>query len=182
VQKGDSIILTKSAGIEGTAILSHEFEAMLDERGVDRSIIDSGKEYYNYLSILPEAEIAADFTSVHAMHDVTEGGLATALTELSVAVGHVFSIDRKRIRIREETSAICDALGLDPIGLIGSGSLLICCGRVDSEELLDTLRDNNIEAAIIGSVEGKGSGIRAYSGGEEAHWPVFSRDELARMF
>ena len=61
------------------------------------------------------------------MHDVTEGGLATALEELSIAAEHRIRINIDAIPVFAETRKICRLFNIQPLGLIGSGSLLICC-------------------------------------------------------
>ncbi|HJX04548.1 MAG TPA: AIR synthase related protein, partial [Thermoplasmata archaeon] len=73
----DAVVLTKGAGIEGTAAIAREKRKELlrvfDEEFVDRAakyLFDPG------LSVVPEASIALKH-HVTAMHDPTEGGVAT---------------------------------------------------------------------------------------------------------
>jgi hydrogenase maturation factor len=82
------------------------------------------------------------------MHDVTEGGVLGAVWELAYANGCGAEVFSERISIHAETRALCAEAGLDPLRLIGSGSLLIACK--DGESLVHALKANGIEAAIIG--------------------------------
>ena len=130
---------------------------------------------------MPEARLAAGFAGVRAMHDVTEGGLATALVELSVACGREIAVDRSAVPVFAETARLCALLGADPLGLIGSGSLLICCDPDESGALLEALRAAGIEATEIGALGRPGAGVTARADGRPAAWPAFAVDEAARL-
>jgi hydrogenase maturation factor len=116
------------------------------------------------------------------MHDVTEGGLATALEELSISGRHKIRIDMDNIPIYPETEKICQMLGIKPLGLIGSGSLLICCREKISKKLMAGIIKAGIDVTCIGEVMEKGAGIEAVSRGKPAEWPKFEVDEIARLF
>ena len=74
------------------------------------------------------------------MHDVTEGGLATALRELAAATGRGVLVHRERVPVSPETERVCALLGADPLGLIASGSLLICCDPAEAAALAEEAR------------------------------------------
>jgi len=116
------------------------------------------------------------------MHDVTEGGLATALEELSIAGGHRIRIAMEQIPIYRETAKICGLLKLDPLGLIGSGSLLVCCRRYSSDILQQKLTAERIPVAVIGEVREAGVGVEAVRNREPSPWPTFEADEITRLF
>src|SRR3989441_10409612 len=88
-QVGDAIVMTKGVPLEGAAIIAREREAELLARGVRAATIQRAKGFLKSpgLSVVPEAEIACELATVHAMHDPTEGGIATALWELADAAG-----------------------------------------------------------------------------------------------
>ena len=100
-QVGDAIVLTKGVPLEGAALLAREKEAEALARGVRPAMIRRAKAFLRTpgISILPEAEIACELASVHAMHDPTEGGIATALHELAAAAGVGLRIDHDRITV-----------------------------------------------------------------------------------
>lgn len=134
---GDDIIVTKGVGIEGTYILANDYSELLREKGVSEEAIRNAVEYKQKLSVIEEGLLAADF-GVHAMHDITEGGLYGALDEISKAAGVGFELYYDKLPVSRETREIAEALKLDPAGLISSGSMLITCK--DGEKLLSLLR------------------------------------------
>jgi len=182
VKIGDKVLLTKAVAVEGTAIIASEFEDRLQDLGMAEGQIEAGKAFLEAISIIPEAKIAAGTDGVSAMHDVTEGGLATALVELSIAGGHKIKIDLGRIPYFPQTREIGRLLNIDPLGLIGSGSLLICCRENAWENLITRIRDAGIKVTCIGEVLDRGRGIEAFQDEVPAVWPAFEVDELARLF
>ncbi len=148
-QSGDSIILTRGAGIEGTSILANDFHDLLKNR-IDKNILENAKRYMRRLSIVKEALIARKYAT--AMHDPTEGGVLGGIHELCDASEKGFFVDSSKIIINEETKMICETLEVDPFALIGSGALLITYPEKYSSILLKELRENNIESSIIGEI------------------------------
>ena len=182
MQAGDHILLTKAVAVEGTAIIAHEFEERLQTLGVSTPVIQQCQAFAEQISVLPEAAAARRFPGVTAMHDVTEGGLATALAELGVAGGQRLRVEMDRIPVYPQTARICRLLGIDPLGLIGSGSLLLTCRPADSEALEAGILANGVPVARIGEVLEAGEGIEALRCGRQIDWPVFAVDELTRLF
>jgi len=149
---GDMIILTKGAGIEGTFILATDFEEKLFSE-IDESIIRKAKEFRDKISILPEVRILTsnlDLKYIHAMHDVTEGGLLGGVYELAYASNVGFEIFEENILIPKETKEICRVFDLDPLKLISSGSLLIAIDKTVAEDAVSILVKKGIPASIIG--------------------------------
>jgi hydrogenase maturation factor len=146
---GDKIILTKSAGIEGTTILASEKEKQL-RKVMSTRMLSSAKEFYTQISVVKDAITAFKTGGVHAMHDPTEGGIAGALHEMADASGLGFKIRGDKIRIQPETSRICEFFGIDPLQLIASGSLLISADPKFTEKIANALTKNEIVAETIG--------------------------------
>ncbi len=182
MKTGDHVLLTKGVAVEGTALLAREFPGLLKEKGMADEQISACGALIECVSILPEAGLACECAGVTAMHDVTEGGLATALSELSDAGKHQMVVHKDRIPVRRETAWVCRALGLDPLGLIGSGSLLICCRPEHSKALEKELMARGIDVACIGEVGGAGKGIIAFDNGVAAAWPRFETDEITKLY
>jgi hydrogenase expression/formation protein HypE len=185
MRPSDRILLTKGVAVEGTCILAREFTQQLLTLGMSAEEIDHCRNYLTDpgISIVKEARIACEVGGITAMHDVTEGGIATALEELSAAGGHRLRIYPDRIPILAATQKACVLMGVDPLGLIGSGSLLISCRDDHSRELAGQLVEQGIPTACIGEVLEPGIGIDAMgSGGGQAPWPHFEVDEVARLF
>ena len=182
IKNGDRVLLTKGVAVEGMAIIAREFTQKLEDMGVSRTDIRKCRRFLDHISILPEARIARDIEGVSAMHDVTEGGVATALDELSIAGGHRIKITLEKIPIYPETAKICGLLKLDPLGLIGSGSLIICCRRYARDILVKEIRKAGIPIADIGEVREIGKGVEAFRNRRPAAWPAFPADEITRLF
>ena len=180
--KGDRVLLTKGVAVEGTAIIAREFGVRLEQLGLSADEIECCRQFLNNISIMTEAKIAAANAGTSAMHDITEGGLATALGELTIAGGRIIRVDTDKIPVYPETRKVCDRLDIDPLGLIGSGSLLICCRSKDSQKLIEDIRAAGIEVTPIGEVMGKGQGIRAYKRKKQMSWPAFEVDEITKLF
>ncbi|MCY4527584.1 MAG: AIR synthase family protein [Chloroflexi bacterium] len=181
---GDSIVLTKSIAVEGTSILAREASGVLLEGEVTQDTIDraEGFLFSPGISVVPEAAIACDTVDVHAMHDPTEGGLSGGLVEMATAANVGLMIDLEAVPVLPECRAICSALGLDPLGLIASGSLLAALPSADVSKLVDALAREGISAHKIGMVTEPAEGLRVRYGDEIRDLPTFPRDELARWF
>jgi HAD superfamily hydrolase (TIGR01509 family) len=182
LRQGDNVLMTKSIAVEGTAIIAREFGKDLSGKGFKDSEITACKKFIEHISIVEEAGIACKTGGVSAMHDVTEGGLSTAVTELSIAGRHRIRIDMENIPVFEQTRRLCRAFGISPLGLIGSGSLLICCRPQMKETLLEAIQNAGISVTCIGEVMEKGRGVVAWEGSSPVEWPHFEVDELARLF
>lgn len=178
---GDALVLVGGIAIEGASVLAGEAKSDLLARGVDEAVIERARGYLDDpgICVLRYARIAMDVGGVTAMHDPTEGGLATALRELAVASGKGIRIDRASIPVLPECEAICRALGIDPLGLIASGSLLIAVDPGSVEAMTQAFEQAGVRARLIGSVISKDEGIRFDDG---APLPSFERDEIARYF
>jgi HAD superfamily hydrolase (TIGR01509 family) len=182
IAPGDRILMTKAVAVEGTAIIAAEFSDLLLEKGMRRVEIDGCHQFQSMLSILPEARLAWKNDGVTALHDVTEGGIATALAELSQAGDHGMRIRCEAIPIYAQTRRMTDLLGIDPLGLIGSGSLLICCRPASAPQLMAEMGQNGISVTDIGVVTDQKSGITAHESGEGLSFPVFAVDEITRLY
>ena len=146
---GDKLILTKSAGIEGTAILAADKEEQL-KKTLKPIMLRNAKKLYDNISVVKDAVAAFKTGAVHAMHDPTEGGLAGGIHEMADASNLGVKIYEEKIRIAPETVRICDFFRIDPLQLIASGSLLIAAKRNSADKVVKVLEKNQIAAAIIG--------------------------------
>ena len=179
---GDRVLVTKGVAVEGTAIIAAEFRDLLLEKGMTPAEIDACSRFQSMISILPEARIAWAVGGVSALHDVTEGGIATALTELSQAGGRGIRIQRDALPVYPQTRRMGEVLGIDPLGLIGSGSLLVCCRPDRADRLLSEMKKAAIMATDIGVVTAARPGIDAVDNETSAGWPHFDVDEITRLF
>jgi HAD superfamily hydrolase (TIGR01509 family) len=182
LRPGDQVIMTKAAAVEATAIIAREMRPQLLARGMSSAEVDACTRFLEQISIITEARIAAGFKAVSALHDVTEGGVATALEEFSQAAGFGLQIEINAIPVFEATRRIGALLNLNPLGLIGSGSLLIGCRPEAAPLLMAELKAAGVAASRIGEVIAAPVGVRATANGHPAAWPRFDVDEIARLF
>lgn len=177
---GDAIILTKTAGIEGTSIIARTFareaRRVLGSRGQSEA---ARFHHRPGLSVVTEALLAAS-AGTTSMHDPTEGGVAAALFELATASHKRFVIDLERIPVAAHTVHLCARFGLRPLGLIGSGALLLTIAAPRADSLIRTLRRRRVAATCIGSVAA-GSGVAAYQAGKRVRFIWSQRDELTKL-
>jgi hydrogenase maturation factor len=180
---GDDIILTKAIAIEGISVIARrngkDMEAVFGPDFVQKC---KGFIEHPGISILKEAEIAARHGDVHSMHDPTEGGLATGLFEVATAADVGLIVEEERIPVFPECQTLCRHYGLDPLGLIASGSLLIAINPRDTEKVLEALKDNGIPAAKIGKILPKENGLKIKKCNKILELPVFRRDEITKIF
>jgi hydrogenase maturation factor len=183
-QVGDAVIMTKGVPLEGAAIIAREREAELLERGVRPAVIRKAKALLRSpgLSVLPEAQIACELATVHSMHDPTEGGIATALVELAEAAGVGLRIDADRIILLPEGVELCRAFGLDPLGTIASGALLMTLAPADAGIVIHALAREGIDCHYIGQVVPREQGVKLVQGAVERPMPVFAQDEITKLF
>ncbi len=187
-REGDALILTKGIAIEGTAVLAREAGERLEQFGVPQPTIETARRYIFEpgISVVPEAlaacaAVRAAGGAVHAMHDPTEGGLATALYELSEASGLGMSVQEEAITVLPETQAICSAASLEPLGLLASGALLIAVAEEDCGTALAALAEAGIEARRIGAMVKQEAGVIMDGRARIMKVPRFGRDEVARF-
>jgi hydrogenase maturation factor len=174
---GDALLLTKSAGLEGTAILATDLSDRLAGR-VPADVLERARAFIEQLSVVPEG-LAAAAAGAHALHDATEGGVVGAVAELTEAAGVGVELWADVVPLAAETRAICAALAVDPLRLISSGALLIACA--DGPAMVAHLAARGIPAAIIGRLlpHAEGRWLVASTGRQPLAPP--DRDELWRV-
>ncbi len=146
---GDKLILTKSAGIEGTAILATDREEQLS-KVVKPKMLECAKSYYNQISVVKDALTAYRAGGVHAMHDPTEGGVLNGVHEMADAAGLGLLIFEEKIVVEPETAKICRYFEIDPLQLISSGALLIAAEPQAAPKIIEALKEQKIFATVIG--------------------------------
>ncbi|MFX0102156.1 MAG: AIR synthase-related protein [Candidatus Hodarchaeota archaeon] len=183
VEEGDDLILMKGIAIEGTALIAAEKWALLKEKGFDNKFIQKCRGYLRNPGINASIPSFAAATQgkIKAMHDPTEGGLGNALHELSDLVGFGFKILPERINIYPETKELCDALDLDPMFLLASGSMVIICDTRETVNVVRAIRNLKLTATVIGSVVDKSEGIYFLKSGDKIPLKPFQEDEILKV-
>ena len=180
---GDVVVQVKPAGMEGTAIIATDFRELLLERGIGGDVIRRASELASGISVVREALELAGHRLVSSLHDPTEGGLVGGLVEVAIASGASLRVYQDRVLVDESTREISEALGIDPLKLISSGTLIACIPRErlnDAEALLEEL---GAPYSIIGEVEGGGGGaLKLISMEGEQIYREPPMDEIARLW
>jgi hydrogenase maturation factor len=183
-QIGDVLLLTKGICVEGTAIIAREREQELRRGDVPESIIQRAKHFLFEpgISIVRDAHIAISAGRIHAMHDPTEGGLAMAVHELATAARVGIVIEGNQIPILEETALLCRIYGLDPLGTIASGALLMAVPAEEALRIQQALQVNDIACAAIGRIVPPSEGVLFDDGSMVQPLPQFISDEITKLF
>jgi hydrogenase expression/formation protein HypE len=183
-QVGDRVLLTKGVAVEGTSIIARELGEQLKERGYEDDFVEQarGLLYEPGISVLREARAAVEAGGVHAMHDPTEGGVATGLHEMALASGVGLKVEEESIPILPATERLCAELHLEPLGLIASGSLLITAEPAGAERIAAACRAEGIACADIGEVTPEEEGLRLLRGESWTDLPRYDQDEVAKLF
>jgi hydrogenase maturation factor len=163
IQPGDCILMTKGAGIEGTAILAREREEEL-RTAIPEELLRRAQSLIEQISVVEEGKVALRFP-VHCLHDATEGGILGGVWEVVEAAGCGFYLEEEKVTVYPETEALAHHFHIDPLTLIGSGSLLIFTDH--PEPILSALREKGIVSSCIGKVTVDSRCIKRKSGKEE---------------
>ena len=177
---GNAVLLSKRIPIEAVSIIAREASLGLDLDGREleearRIIFDPG------ISVLKEAGIARDHGGVTAMHDPTEGGIATGLKELAMASGCGIEVYREKIPILPVAARILPRFSIDPLGALASGSLVVCCEEECAQGIIKAWASSGIEGSIIGRITEKKELVLVQNGGRGA-LPEFAADEITKIF
>lgn len=178
---GDAIVLTKGAGIEGTATIAREKRNEIGKklpvsliRKASNFLFDPG------ISVVPEASIATKH-GANSMHDPTEGGVAVGLYELATASNKGLLIEREEVIVRKETRILCELFHIDPLGLLGSGALLVTMPVRKAEQCLDSLSKAGIDASMIGRITKKSDGMKIRVEGKKQTLRFSQKDEILKV-
>jgi hydrogenase expression/formation protein HypE len=148
-KKGNKLILTKSAGIEGTAILASDREEHL-AKALGISTVRKGKDLFSQTSVVRDAITAFRTGGVNAMHDPTEGGVIGGIYEMAEASDLGVEVIESKIHVRPETASICRFYNINPLHLVSSGALLIAAEPDAVGKIVVSLRRKRIRASVIG--------------------------------
>jgi hydrogenase maturation factor len=179
---GDRIWCTKRIPLEATALLARERPQWArGHLGEKRRRRCARLLYEPGISIVPEA-LAAAGAGARALHDPTEGGLATGLHELADAAGVGLSVDLDLLPYDADGIVLCSAAAIDPLGALASGALLIVAPPGRSASIEAAVGATGVECCAIGKITTAAAGRKAYRASGRFDLPTFPVDELARWF
>jgi hydrogenase expression/formation protein HypE len=176
---GDWILMTKTAGIEGTAILATDYVGQLKK--LERETIRKAQSFAKDISIVKEALSISKIVGVHAMHDPTEGGVLNGLWEMAEASRLGVEVWADRIPVARETSKICSTLRLDPLKLMSSGCLLAAVAPRSVGLIVKVLRSRGVMVSEVGRVRPRDKGRFVLKDGKRVDLVAVPQDELYRL-
>jgi hydrogenase maturation factor len=179
---GDDLLLTKGIAIEGTAIIARE-KATIIRKEFGGQFVKRAQAFIDKpgLSVVSDALLANKVAKIHAMHDPTEGGLATGILELAKVSGTGAIIHAEKIPCYEETEHICKLFNIHPFGLISSGALLIALDPKDTKEVIAIMAKQDIVCTQIGNLTKKSEGLRLFKRDKLVKMPTFTVDEITKV-
>ncbi len=181
---GDLLLLVKGVCIEGTSIMAREKEAELLKRGVSPYLIRKAKRFIfdPGIDVLRAARIACEVATVHSMHDPTEGGLINGIVEMAWASEKEIEVDLENVFIYKESRIFCREFGLNPLGVIASGALLLALSPSDLSPVERAFRKNSIPFQVIGKIrKGPARVLRMDQKGRRELRPL-PGDEILKIF
>jgi hydrogenase maturation factor len=183
-RSGDLLLLVKGVCIEGTSILAREKEADLLKRGIPSSFLRKAKRFIfdPGIDVLQAARIACNAVSIHSMHDPTEGGLINGMIEMALASEKEIEVNLEKVLIYEESRILCQEFGLNPLGVIASGALLLTISSSDLPSLLKAFRKATIPIQVIGQVKKGRARVLAMDGKRRREFKPLPRDEILKIY
>ena len=181
---GDAVLMAGYAPVEGASIIAREKREELLARGWTAAALDEAANYLYRpgISILAPARLAVSVGGVTAMHDPTEGGIATGLLELAVAAKVGLEIDLDAIPVPPLARRLCDEYHLDPLGVIASGALLATCAPDRADAILAAWEAQGWSGRRIGHVLPAAHGLVAIRHGHAGDFPTFAADEITKLW
>ncbi|MCD8035889.1 MAG: AIR synthase family protein [Clostridiales bacterium] len=149
---GQDVVMSKWAAVEGTSIIASDYEDILKDK-ISTEMLKEAKMLASSLSVVKDGMIAAECGAT-AMHDVTEGGILGAVWEVAECSNAGVEVYADDIPVLDCTKEICKLAGINYLRLISSGSMLITVD--DGKALVERLKAEGINAAVIGKVTEKG--------------------------
>ena len=178
---GDRLLLTKAIALEGTALLArergHELAVVLGDDLVRRAqhlLVEPG------ISVVRDVDRLLPVGGITALHDPTEGGLGTGVRELASAASCGAVLYEERLPILPETRAIAGAFGLDPLGMLASGALLIAARPGAAPALMSAADEAGIPIADIGEIAPEADGFVLVTVNGRRSLPEWTTDEVSR--
>lgn len=168
IQLGDVVIVSGDLGRHGACILTQREDLQI------RPPIESdcAQLWPAVARLLPLAD------AVHCLRDLTRGGLATALAELSEASSLQIDIQRDRVPVSKAVASVCELFGMDPLYMANEGCMVILAQPEREADILQRLGAN---ARTIGAVS-EGEGVIAHSAlGGSQMLDMLSGEQLPRI-
>ena len=144
IQPGDAILVSGDLGSHGVAVLSVREGLTFD------SLIESDSAPLHHIV----ADLIDSGIDIHCLRDVTRGGLASVLNELTMAAKVGMTVDEAAIPVSEPVRGACELLGLDPLYVANEGRFVAMLPASQAEAALAVMHRHKVAslAAHIGVV------------------------------
>ena len=177
----DIVFLVKEIGIEGASIIAREKYEDLKKRFSEKYLEKVKNSIKNPgISVYKEAKKLWENIKIKYMHDPTEGGISTALYEISESKNIGILVDFKKLRFYKPVIKFCEILNLNPLGIISSGCIVGIIGKRYEKKLIDFCKKNRIKIEIIGRVIEE-KGVFYEIDDKMKKLPKFQRDEINKL-
>ncbi len=139
---GDVLIVSGNLGDHHAAILSGRMN-------IKNSIESDNAPLLDMVMKLISGKV-----DVHAMRDVTRGGLGTVLSEFAGASKSDIHMYQDKLPVSGAVKDFCKMLGLDPVYMGNEGKMICVVGKDDADRALSLIRQSKYgeNAVIIGEV------------------------------
>ena len=152
LEPGDRVLVSKTIGEHGTAIMLAR-----GELGLDADVVSDTR------SLWPVADALLDAAGegLRCMRDATRGGVASALNELARASGVGIGVREAEIPVTPEVAGASELLGIDPMYVANEGVMVAFVAPAAADGALAALRAvPGCEAAVeIGEVTAEPPGM-----------------------
>lgn len=184
VKPGDVLVMTKSAGMEGTAVIAYEYDNKLLKMKMTKNEIKLAKKMIFNTSIYLEGKILFNKfkEKINALHDPTEGGVFTAVYEMAEASNMGVKLYKNRIPVDPITQKITEKMKLNPYYLLSSGSLLISTDKETANKIKKEMKTHNIICEIIGEFTEETIEREIYDNGHVYKLIKREKDEIWKIF
>ena len=157
MRPGDCILMTKTAGLEGTGIIAGDKEEQLRSL-LSATEIEQAKALLDQVSVVKEGVLAGRI-GTSGMHDVTEGGILGAIWEMCHIAGLGAEVQEERIPVNPITLKIAEHFQIDHLRLISSGCMLIMAPQDKKAKIMDAVQSAGIAISCIGRITEREEGL-----------------------
>lgn len=183
IKRGDNIFIVKEAGIEAASIIAREKESYLKKFFSERYIEKVKNSIKNPgIGVSEQAQFLWENFKIKLMHDPTEGGISTALYELSKVSGYKISVFFENIPFYPPAKKLCKIFNLNISGIISSGCIIGITSEDEVRKIEKAYKKKKVKFAVIGKLEEKGYGVFIKKGKKYIKMVEFQKDEITRLF
>lgn len=146
---GMDILMVGDIAVSGTSAIVHlKYEELL--KRFQTSYINLALKNEEAMDISKEAVAIAEKFGIKIMHDLSRGGIYSAIWQLSEKTGTGVEIYMDKIPVRQETIEVCELFNINPYKLISNGAFFMV--SENGEKLAGDLQNEGIYAKIVGKL------------------------------